>query len=211
MRRVTPALKLAALQVPILAPARSSVLDGVEVTGVTQQRGGARSPRRPPPEPLQPDMPQPREVIGVFWCSVVGAAASVAGGLLTYTQVDVIKRSLLVRIGSGELKIGLDRVDAIVASQVKLAGAASVVAAFIWLLLGIYVRRRSQTARWLASLLGVLNAVLFVLGLVAAFDHRVLAASSAGSLGVQAVSSVAGAVGVVLLWRAPTRAWFAAT
>jgi hypothetical protein len=148
--------------------------------------------------------------MGVFWCAVAGAAASVIGGLLTYTQVDVIKRSLLTRISSGELKIGLDRVDAIVASQVKLAVAASLVAAFIWLLLGIYVRRRSQTARWLASLLGVVNAVLFVLGLVAALRHHELAASSSASLAVQAVSSLAGAVGVVLLWRAPTRAWFAA-
>ena len=146
----------------------------------------------------------------MFWCAVAGAAASVIGGLLTYTQVDVIKRSLLTRISSGELKIGLDRVDAIVASQVKLAVAASLVAAFIWLLLGIYVRRRSQTARWLASLLGVVNAVLFVLGLVAALGHHELAASSSASLAVQAVSSLAGAVGVVLLWRAPTRAWFAA-
>lgn len=177
---------------------------------MAQQRGGARSRRRPPPRPPQPDVPQPREVMGVFWCAVAGAVASVVGGLLTYTQVDVIKRSLLTRIGSGELRIGLDRVDAIVASQVKLAVAASVVAAFIWLLLGIYVRRRSQTARWLASLLGVVNAVLFGLGLVAALDHHELVASSSGSLAVQAVSSLAGAVGVVLLWRAPTRAWFAA-
>jgi hypothetical protein len=177
---------------------------------VAQQRGGARSRRRPPPKPVQPDVPQPREVLGVFWCAVAGAAASIVGGLLTYTQVDVIKRSLLDRINSGELKIDLGRVDAIVASQVRLAVAASIIAAFIWLLLGIYVRRRSPTARWLATLLGVLNAALFVVGLVAGLEHHALAASSAGSLAVQAVSSVAGAVGVVLLWRAPTRAWFAA-
>jgi hypothetical protein len=148
--------------------------------------------------------------MGVFWCAVVGAAASVVGGLLTYTQVELIKRSLLARISSGELQIALDRVDAVVAGQMNLAMAASVVAAFIWLLLGIYVRRRSQMARWLASLLGVVNVVLFVAGLAAAIDHHELAASSAGSLAVQAVSSLAGAVGVVLLWRAPTRAWFAA-
>jgi hypothetical protein len=148
--------------------------------------------------------------MGVFWCAVAGAVASVVGGLLTYTQVDVIKRSLLARISSGELQISLDRVDAIVASQVKLAVAASVIAAFIWLLLGTYVRRRSPTARWLATLLGLLNGVLFLLGVVAALDHHELASTSAGSLAVQAVSSLAGAVGVVLLWRPATRAWFAA-
>jgi hypothetical protein len=177
---------------------------------VAQQRGGARSRRRPPPKPLAPDVPQPREVHGVFWCAVVGAVVSVIGGLLTFGQVDVIRRSLVARIDSGELRIAMDRVDAIVASQVKLAVAASVVAAVIWLLLGLYIRRRSQSARWLASLLGVLNAALFALGLVAALDHRALAATSAPSLAVQAVSSAAGVVGVVLLWRAPTRAWFAA-
>jgi hypothetical protein len=148
--------------------------------------------------------------MGVFWCAVVGAVASVAGGLLTYTQVDRIRQSLLRRIASGELGIGLDRIDAIVASQVKLAVVASVVAAFIWLLLGIYVRRRSQTARWLATLLGVLNAGLFLLELVSALSRYELAASSAGLIAVQAVSAAAGVLGVVLLWRAPTRAWFAA-
>jgi len=177
---------------------------------MAQRRGGARSRRRPPPKPPQPDVPQPREVMWVFWCAVVGAGASVLGGLLTYTQVDVIKQSLLDRIDAGELKIDLNRVDAVVGSQVQLAVGASVIAAFIWLLLGIYVRRRSQTARWLASLLGVVNAVLFLVGLAAALDHHALAASSTGSLAVQAVSSLAGALGVVFLWRAPTRAWFAA-
>lgn len=137
---------------------------------------------------------------------LVGAATSVAAGLIGFTQRSELEAEYRQRIADG-LPIDVAKVPSVVQTTIVGGVVLACLLAGIWVALALLLRRQSRPARWVTTVLCAIN-VLAALLWAASVRRYGIGDTPIGSVVAQGVSFVCALATLVLLWTVRVRIWF---
>jgi len=143
---------------------------------------------------------RPPALSWIFRVMIVGAATSVAAGLIGFTQRTQLEAEYRQRID-------VARVPSVVQMTIVGGVVLACVLAGIWVVLAMLLRRQSRPARWVTTVLCAIN-VLAALLWAASVRRYGIGDTPIGSVVAQGVSFVCALATLVLLWTVRVRIWF---
>jgi CBS domain containing-hemolysin-like protein len=138
---------------------------------------------------------------------IAGAVTAVGAGLIGLTQRHSLEVEYRQRIADG-LQLDVADVPSIVQTTIVGGIVLATVVAAIWIGLALSLQRQSSVARWITSVLCVLNVGAAALWVVTAFKYGT-GDTAPLSIVAQGLSAVFALAAVALLWTKPVRRWFA--
>jgi hypothetical protein len=151
---------------------------------------------------------RPRALDWTFRIMIVGAATSIAAGLIGFTQRTQLEAEYRQRIAAG-LPIDVATVPSVVQTTIVGGVVLASVLAAIWVVLAVLLRRQSRPARWVTTALCAINVLLALLW-AASLRRYGIGETPVGSVVAQGVSSLCALATLVLLWTLRVRIYFAA-
>lgn len=145
---------------------------------------------------------RPPPVTSAVRLMCVGAALALLNVILPFLFLDMERRDTEESLRANGAAPSRAMVDSALSSSLLLATAIGVLWLVTWLLMALCNAKGMGWARILASLLGVLNVVTTVAGLVSSHNLNV-------TVVIPAVSALLAVVILVLLWRRESSDWFA--
>lgn len=140
-----------------------------------------------------------------------GALSLISGVLALTTPEDQLREAIENQLEASGQPVDPAIVDASVASAPILALVTAVITALVWFLLGFFNGKGKGWARIVATILGVLNVVMTLIGFLGMSMMPGAAAGGTLNLVMSILSAVLAAVIVFLLWKKESTAYFKAT
>jgi hypothetical protein len=150
---------------------------------------------------------RPPALSWIFRVMIVGAATSVAAGLIGFTQRTQLEAEYRQRIADG-LPIDVAKVPSLVQTTIVGGVVLACILAGIWVVLALLLRRQSRPARWVTTVLCAINALAALLWAVSVRRYGI-GDTPVASIVAQGVSFVCALATLVLLWTVRVRIWFA--
>jgi hypothetical protein len=150
---------------------------------------------------------RPPALSWIFRVMIVGAATSVAAGLIGFTQRTQLEAEYRQRIADG-LPIDVAKVPSVVQTTIVGGVVLACILAGIWVVLALLLRRQSRPARWVTTVLCAINALAALLW-AASVRRYGIGDTPVASVVAQGVSFVCALATLVLLWTVRVRVWFA--
>lgn len=147
------------------------------------------------------EAPRPSSVALAVRLMYTGAALALLNVVLPFVLSDMERAATVERLRADGGNPSTAQIDSLLRSSLMLATAIGVLWLVTWLLMALCNGKGMGWARILASLLGVLNVISTVAGLVT--SHSLNA-----TVVIPVVSALLAVVIVVLLWRRESSQWF---
>jgi len=150
---------------------------------------------------------RPRALDWIFRVMLVGAATSVAAGLIGFTQRAELEAEYRQRIADG-LPIDVAKVPSVVLTTIVGGVVLACVLAGIWVVLALMLQRQSRPARWVTTVLCAINVLAaFLWG--TSVGRYGIGDTPVASVVAQGVSFLCAITTLSLLWTLRVRNWFA--
>jgi hypothetical protein len=150
---------------------------------------------------------KPRQLTWILRIMIAGAVTSVAAGLVGFTQRSQLEASYRVRIAAG-LPIDPKTIPSVVQTTIVGGVVLACLLAAIWIYLAVLLQRQSRPARWVTTVLCVVNVVAATLWAVSVRRYG-LGDTPIASVLAQGLSFACALATVILLWTDRVRVWFA--
>jgi hypothetical protein len=150
---------------------------------------------------------KPRQLTWILRIMIVGAATSVAAGLIGFTQRRQLEASYRDRIAAG-LPIDPAQIPSVVQTTIVGGVVIACLLAAIWIYLAVLLQRQSRPVRWVTTVLCGINIVAAALWVISAHKYG-LGDTPIASVVAQGISFVCALATVILLWTDRVRMWFA--
>ncbi|WP_151524764.1 hypothetical protein [Serinicoccus kebangsaanensis] len=141
-----------------------------------------------------------------------GGAISLIGALLSLTgNQDAVRQQVQEQLESMGQEATPEAVDSAVALGTTFGLVFGVIFAGLWFLIGFFNGKGKGWARIVATILGALNVISFVVGLAGTSMMPGATGGGALNLIVSLISAAIAAAVIFLLWRKESSAYFAST